>query len=74
MAQASICTGETMEVKYYKRSTFIVCVANSGNYETDAGCLGLVGVGRDETSAYNSFMWQLRQRVDTLSKAIEGKK
>lgn len=62
-----------MEVKYYKRSSFTVAVANTGDYEIDAGCLGLVGIGRDEVAAYNSLMWQIKQRVKVLSTIAEEK-
>lgn len=56
-----------MEVKYYKHNTFVLCVANTGDYDIDSACIGMVGMGRSENSSYENLMMQIARRARILS-------
>ena len=60
-----------INVKYYHKHTFVFCVANTGDYDFDSACMGLVGTGTSEDIARDSLCFQIKNRIKRLTETMK---
>ena len=63
-----------IDVRFYHKRGFVLCVANTGDYDFDTACLGLVGSGTSDETAKNSLIFQINQRIKSLTAKMKDEK